>query len=87
MSVCPTLRRFRPRCLPIGWPSWSQWGHNLDSLVQRAQQPGFRAVPLGITVSFDLALRPPAFESRNVVAKAEGADPRLRDEYVVFSAH
>ena len=28
-------------------------GHTLDSLVQRAQQPGVRAVPLGITMSYE----------------------------------
>jgi hypothetical protein len=26
-------------------------------------------------------------QSPNVVAKLEGADPELRDEYVVYSAH
>ena len=26
-------------------------------------------------------------DSQNVVAKLEGSDPRLRDEYVVYSAH
>ena len=61
--------------------------YNLDSLIKRAQEPDFRAFPLKMTMSFDVTLRPRALESRNVIAKLEGADPRMRDEYVVFSAH
>jgi Zn-dependent M28 family amino/carboxypeptidase len=62
-------------------------GHNLDSLARRARESGFRAIPLGMTISFDIQLRTRAFKSRNVIGKLDGVDPRLRDEYVVFSAH
>jgi hypothetical protein len=62
-------------------------GYDLDALVRRAQEPGFRALPLAATISFDLSLRYREFESRNMIAKLEGRDSRLKMEYVVFTAH
>lgn len=63
-------------------------GYNLDTLFHRAQQPGFRAIPLlEVSISLDISLRPRVFNSRNVVARLIGSDPRLRNEYIIFSAH
>jgi Zn-dependent M28 family amino/carboxypeptidase len=62
-------------------------GHNLDSLKASAVTPEFTPVPLGVTatVTLENALREVA--SRNMIAKIDGSDPALRNEYVVYTAH
>jgi Zn-dependent M28 family amino/carboxypeptidase len=62
-------------------------GHDYDALKARAATADFTPVPLGLTasMSFQLALR--EVSSQNVVAKLEGSDPGLRDEYVVYMGH
>jgi Zn-dependent M28 family amino/carboxypeptidase len=62
-------------------------GQNFDSLKARASTPAFKPVPLGVTatVKIDNMLR--TVDSRNVVAKVEGSDPVLKDEYVIYTAH
>ncbi len=63
-------------------------GLNLDSLKALARTRDFRPVPLGgATASFDITNTFRDIESRNVVAKLEGSDPALRDEYVIYTAH
>lgn len=60
-------------------------GQDLDALSQAARQPGFTAVPLGITASahLDNSIRREA--SRNVVAILPGSE--RPDEYVIHTAH
>ncbi len=47
----------------------------------------FKPMPLGGTakLSFDNTLR--RVESRNVIARIDGSDPKLKNEYVVYCAH
>ncbi len=40
-----------------------------------------------MSISLDISLHPRVLKSRNVVAKLIGSDPRLRNEYIIFSAH
>jgi Zn-dependent M28 family amino/carboxypeptidase len=65
--------------------SWA--GQDFDELKERAATREFSPVPLGITASISLknTLRP--VESRNVLARVEGRDPAVRDEFVVYTAH
>jgi Zn-dependent M28 family amino/carboxypeptidase len=61
-------------------------GQDLDALTRRAQQPGFRAVPLGnlrASMSIDNAIRRQA--SRNVIGILPGST--RPDEYVLYTAH
>jgi Zn-dependent M28 family amino/carboxypeptidase len=62
-------------------------GQNFDSLKARAATREFRPVPLGVTASVQLQNRMREIESRNVVAKLEGSDATLKNEYVVYTAH
>lgn len=62
-------------------------GKNLEQLKQAALQKDFRPVPLGATASFSMQTELREIQSQNVVAKLEGADPELKDEYVVYTAH
>ena len=61
-------------------------GLDFDAMKKEALKRDFRPVPLG-TASFDVASRWRELDSRNVVARIEGSDPKLRDEYVVYTAH
>ena len=62
-------------------------GLDLADLRRRATSRDFRPVPTGITM--DIAFRNTVenLRSENVVGVLRGADPRLRDQYVVFTAH
>ncbi len=62
-------------------------GKNFDALKAAAAQRDFQPVALGAKASFaiDNTLRNVA--SKNVIALLPGSDPKLRDEYVVYTAH
>ena len=62
-------------------------GRSFEELKQAALRKDFRPVPLGATADFHVDNTVRRINSRNVVAKLEGADPARRDEYVVYSAH
>ncbi|HYU16281.1 MAG TPA: M28 family metallopeptidase, partial [Candidatus Acidoferrum sp.] len=58
-----------------------------DALKKQALTREFKPVPLGVKASMAVANKLRTIDSRNVVAKLEGADPVLKDEYIVYSAH
>ncbi|SDS22834.1 M28 family metallopeptidase [Opitutus sp. GAS368] len=62
-------------------------GQNYDTLKAAAVSRDFRPVTLGAKASFavDNVLRNVA--SRNVVALLPGSDPKLRNEYLIYTAH
>jgi Zn-dependent M28 family amino/carboxypeptidase len=62
-------------------------GQDFDALKKQALTRAFRPVPLGVTASLAISNTLRTIDSRNVVGKLEGSDPRLKDEYVVYSAH
>ena len=62
-------------------------GQDFDSLKARATTREFQPVPLGLTGSITIRNSIRSVASRNVVAKLEGSDPVLKDEYVVYTAH
>ena len=62
-------------------------GQSFDDLKKQSLTREFKPVPLGLQASLEVRNRMRTIDSQNVVGKLEGADPRLRDEYVVYSAH
>jgi Zn-dependent M28 family amino/carboxypeptidase len=62
-------------------------GQDLAALKAAAAKPGFRAVPLQAEATFALTARVRKVDSANVIAKIEGSDPKLKDEYVIYSGH
>ena len=62
-------------------------GQNFDSLKAHAATREFRPMPLGITASVKLENTLRTIDSRNVMAKLNGSDPVLKDEYVIYTAH
>ncbi len=62
-------------------------GKDFDALKTRAATREFVPVPLGVTASMAIRNTVRTIESQNVVAKLPGADPSMRDECVVYTAH
>ena len=66
---------------------FSAAGENFDNLKKAAAKRDFRPVPIGARASFSIKNTIRRIHSDNVVAKLEGADPKLRNQYVIYSAH
>ena len=62
-------------------------GQDFDALKKQAATRDFKPVPLGVTASMTIQNTLRTIDSQNVVAKLEGSDPQLKDEYVVYTAH
>src|SRR6185312_4048728 len=62
-------------------------GQDFTALENAAAKRDFKPVPLGVTASMGITNTMRTVNSRNVVAKLEGADPALKDQYVVYTAH
>jgi Zn-dependent M28 family amino/carboxypeptidase len=62
-------------------------GQDFDTLKKQAATRDFKPVPLGVTASMTIKNTLRTINSRNVVARLEGADPKVKDEYVVYTAH
>ena len=82
---------------PLGVRGWitdsaatallSQAGLSMADLRKRAESRDFRPVATGITVDAAFSNTVQHLESENVVGVVRGSDPKLRDQYVVYSAH
>ena len=62
-------------------------GQDFDALKKQAATREFKPVPLGVTASMTMRNTLRTIDSKNVIAKLEGSDPALKDEYVVYTAH
>jgi Zn-dependent M28 family amino/carboxypeptidase len=62
-------------------------GQDFDALKKQAATRDFKPVALGTTASVSLKNKLRTIDSQNVVAKLEGSDPALKNEYVVYTAH
>ena len=62
-------------------------GLNLDELRKQAASRDFKPVKMNLTASIDLNSELKRVQAPNVVAVLPGSDPKLRDEFVVYSAH
>ena len=62
-------------------------GRDFDQLAAGAAAPLPRAVVLNATANISVKTTIRNVVSSNVVARVEGSDPRLKDEYVIYSAH
>lgn len=78
-----------------GWMTWDKAaelcrmaGLDLAALKKAAIQKEFKPVPLpGASASFKIENKLRKIDSHNVVAKLEGSDPALKDQYVIYTAH
>ena len=81
----------------LNWRSWmtedtarkifTQAGKNLDELREKAKSRDFQPVNLGLNAKLDVTSETKTVNSNNVVGVWDGADKKLKNEYVVYSAH
>ena len=62
-------------------------GQDFDALKKAAITKEFRPVALNAKAKIDINQQLRSFKSHNVVGKLEGSDPKLKDEYVIYTAH
>jgi Zn-dependent M28 family amino/carboxypeptidase len=62
-------------------------GADFDALKKAAVSKDFRPVELKLKSNIDVKSTIRKVASRNVVARVEGTDPKLKDEYVIYTAH
>lgn len=64
-----------------------QAGLKLSDLVAKAKSRDFQPVKTGLNVKLALNSEYNTFDSPNVVGMVDGSDPKLKNEYVVYSGH
>ncbi len=62
-------------------------GQDFAALKAQARTRAFKPVPLGARASMTFTQKLRTLDSQNVVAKITGADPALKNEYVVYTGH
>ena len=82
------------KCAVEGWSTYERAkalfamvGKELEALKKAAVSRDFRPVPLGARMTLTLRNTLRMIESRNVIARLEGSDPKLKEEYVIYVAH
>jgi hypothetical protein len=89
-----TADRGMSRCAAEGWITYEKAkelfalaGKDFDALEKSAVNRDFHPVDLRVKASLALRNTIRTISSKNVVGEVEGADPDLRDEYVIYTAH
>src|SRR2546429_968601 len=62
-------------------------GQNFDGVKKSAVTKDFQPVTLNAKANIEIKQQIRSFKSHNVVGNLEGSDPKLRDEYVIYTAH
>jgi len=62
-------------------------GKKAGELLKMADTRGFKATPIPLRFRLHTTSKVREISTRNVIAKVEGSDARLKDEAVIFSAH
>jgi Zn-dependent M28 family amino/carboxypeptidase len=62
-------------------------GRTVESALKEADMKGFKAAPLGVKLKGRFPTKVEQVVSNNVVGRAEGSDPQLKSEAVIFTAH
>jgi Zn-dependent M28 family amino/carboxypeptidase len=62
-------------------------GQDYDALKKSTIIKEYRPVTLKVKARIDIKQQLRSFKSHNVIGKLEGSDPKLRDEYVIYTAH
>jgi Zn-dependent M28 family amino/carboxypeptidase len=62
-------------------------GYDFEALKEKAAIRDFRPVPLGMRAQLGIHNTLRTIQSHNVIAKLTGSDPRLMNQYVIYSAH
>ncbi|MBC8346761.1 MAG: M28 family peptidase [Candidatus Marinimicrobia bacterium] len=86
-----------PNLTPLAFQGWiplatadrlfEMSGLDYQALKESAVRPDFKAVSLSSTFTSKMTNSVRRFDSNNIVAKYEGTDPELKDEYIIYTAH
>jgi Zn-dependent M28 family amino/carboxypeptidase len=61
--------------------------HSVDEMLQLAERPDFKPIDLAIQFRGHMVSKIRDLETRNVAAVIPGSDAKLKDEYILYSAH
>src|SRR3954462_14934902 len=62
-------------------------GQDFDALKKSAIARNSRPVVLNAKANIEIKQQVRSFKSHNVIGKLEGSDPKLKDEYIIYTAH
>lgn len=62
-------------------------GLTVEKALKLADQRGFKAIPLGVKLKAHVPAKVEKILTKNVIGIAEGSDPELKKEAVIFTAH
>jgi Zn-dependent M28 family amino/carboxypeptidase len=62
-------------------------GQDFDALKKQAATRDFRPVPLGVRASMTIKNTLRNIDSKNVIARFDGRDSVLKNEYIIYTAH
>jgi len=62
-------------------------GQDFEALKKSAVTKEFRPILLNTKANIEIKQTLRSFKSRNVIGKLDGSDPKLQDEYVIYTAH
>lgn len=62
-------------------------GKSIGQLLAMANQRSFRPVPLGVRIDGHIPVTLRHIESRNVIGRINGSDPKLKSQAVLYTAH
>jgi len=73
--------------LDVAKKLFADCGQDFDTLKRSALTKDFKPVALNAKANIDIKQALRSFKSHNVIGKFEGADPTLKDEYIIYTAH
>src|SRR5450432_332605 len=62
-------------------------GHDLEQMLKDANSRSFKPVDLGVRLKETIVTKVRPFSSRNVVARIDGSDDKLKQQAVIYTAH
>ncbi|HEX7288856.1 MAG TPA: M28 family peptidase [Candidatus Angelobacter sp.] len=62
-------------------------GMDLEQMIRSANARSFKPVELPVKLKETIVSKVRSFASRNVIGKVAGADPKLKDQAIIYTAH
>ncbi len=62
-------------------------GKTVDELLAMANEKSFRPIPLGVHIVGHIPVKLREIDSKNVIGRVDGADPQMKSQAVLFTAH
>lgn len=88
------LEQGKPALAMAGWITqeageklFATIGKTIDQVLALADSPDFRPIPMPVRVKASLQAELRPIDSKNIAAVIPGSDPKLANEYVLFTAH